>query len=117
LALALAALGLYGVISYAVAQRRREMGIRMALGASPGGVRGLVLREGLALCGLGAVLGLGAAFVGGRFMAGLLFGVTPYDAATYGLVLLTIAGVGSLACWLPARDASRVDPSVILREA
>ncbi|MPZ18750.1 MAG: FtsX-like permease family protein [Luteitalea sp.] len=117
LALALAALGLYGVISYAVAQRRREMGIRMALGASPGGVRGLVLREGLGLCGLGAVLGLGAAFVGGRFVAGLLFGVTPYDAATYGLVLLTIAAVGTLACWLPARHASRVDPSVILRDA
>jgi putative ABC transport system permease protein len=117
LALALAAVGVYGVVSYAVAQRTREIGIRMALGAAPASVRGLVVREGMLLCGGGLALGIAGAFVLGRFAAGLLFGVTPYDGSTYLSVVFTILGIGLLACWLPATRASRVDPSIVLRDA
>jgi putative ABC transport system permease protein len=117
LALALAAVGVYGVASYAVAQRTREIGIRMALGAPPAGVRGLIVGEGMLLCGAGLILGLVVAFALGRLIAGLLFGVTPYDGATYLFVLLTITAIGLVACWLPAMRASRVDPSIALRDA
>jgi putative ABC transport system permease protein len=117
LALALAAVGVYGVVSYTVAQRTREIGIRMALGAAPWGVLGLIVREGMTLCGLGLVLGLGAALAVGRVVSGLLFGVTPYDGPTYLWVIVTIAAIGLLACWLPALRAARVDPSIALRDA
>jgi len=117
LALALAGVGLYGVISYAVAQRRREMSLRIALGASPAGVRGLVVREGMQLCLLGVAIGLAGAFVLGRIIAGLLFGVPPHDPATYALVIVTIGVICLFACWLPALRASRVNAARISREA
>ena len=116
LALALAGVGLYGVISYAVAQRRHEMSLRIALGASRVGVRWLVVREGMQLCLLGIAAGLAGAFVVGRIIAGLLFGVPPHDPATYALVIVTICVSCLLACWLPALQASRVDAARISRE-
>lgn len=117
LALGLAAVGVYGVVSYAVAQRQREMGIRLALGAAPGRVRGPVIGESIRLCAIGIVLGLGGAFALARAMSGLLFGVPAHDPITFLLVTLTISGVCLLACWLPAVQASRVNPITVLRDA
>jgi putative ABC transport system permease protein len=117
LALGLAGVGVYGVVSYAVAQRKREMGIRMALGSGPRGVRALIVGEGMQLCAWGVALGLAGAFVLGRVLDGLLFGVAPHDPATYAFVVLTIAAICLAACWLPARQASRVNPATILRDA
>jgi putative ABC transport system permease protein len=115
LALLLAAVGVYGVISYAVAQRTREMGVRMALGAAPAAVRALVIREGLTLCAIGVGVGMLGALALGRVAQSLLFGVTPHDMATYFVVLIVIVGTVVLACWLPALRASRVSPTVALR--
>ncbi len=115
LALTLASVGVYGVISYAVAQRTREMGVRIALGAAPSSVRGLIVREGLTLCAIGLVLGLVAALAVGRFLATFLFGVTPYDLPTYASVFAVILATALAACWLPAVRASRVDPTTSLR--
>jgi putative ABC transport system permease protein len=115
LSLVLAVLGIYGVLSYGVAQRTQELGIRMALGAQPGDVIRLVVRNGLALVGIGLALGT-AAFVGlGRVLAALLYGVGPRDPLTLlgGIALLMLAAL--LACWLPARRATRVDPVRALR--
>jgi putative ABC transport system permease protein len=117
LALGLASVGVYGVVSYAVTQRQREMGIRLALGAAPGRVRGLVIGESMRLCAIGIVLGLGGAFALARAMSGLLFGVPAHDPITFLLVTLTIGGVCLLACWLPAVQASRVNPITVLRDA
>jgi putative ABC transport system permease protein len=113
--LLLAAVGVYGVISYAVAQRTREMGVRMALGAAPSAVRGLVIREGLTLCAMGVGIGVVGALALGRLASGLLFGVTAYDSATYAVVLAVIVTTVVLACWLPAFRASRISPTVALR--
>jgi putative ABC transport system permease protein len=115
LALGLAAVGIYGVISYAVAQRAREMGIRQALGATPGEVRRLIVGEGMRLCAIGAAVGLAGAFALGRQASSLLFGVTPHDGATYALVIATIAAIGLAACWAPARRASQVPPAGVLQ--
>lgn len=115
LALLLAAVGIYGVLSYTVAQRRGEIGVRLALGAPPAGVRRLVVAEGMALAGLGAVLGCAAAFCLARFMASLLFGIQVADLPTYGSVALLILAVSLAACYLPARRASAVDPLEALR--
>jgi putative ABC transport system permease protein len=117
LALGLAAVGVYGVVGYAVAQRQREMGIRLALGAAPRRVRGLVVAESMRLCIAGVVVGLGGAFVLARAIEGLLFGVVPYDPSTYTIVTLTIVVICLIACWLPARQAARVNPVTILRDA
>jgi predicted permease len=115
LALVLAAVGIHGVLSYTVAQRTREIGIRVALGASPQAVTWLVWGQGakLTLLGLavGLVLGVGSA----RLLAGLLFGVTANDAATFAAVLAVLGVVGALSTWLPVRRAARVDPLVALR--
>lgn len=116
LAVLLAAVGVYGVLSYAVSQRTREMGVRMALGAAPGRVRSLIVREGMRLCLGGALIGLAGAFALGRLGSSLLFEVRPYDGSTYGLVVLVVVGIGLLACWLPALRASRVDPLLALRQ-
>lgn len=116
LALTLASIGLYGIMAYAVNGRRREIGLRMALGATQGGVLGLILRQGMSLVFTGVVLGLAAALVVGRFLSGMLFGLNAIDPLSIlgaAAVLLTVA---LLACYLPARWASRVDPSVALRE-
>jgi ABC-type antimicrobial peptide transport system permease subunit len=115
LALLLAAVGVYGVISYSVAQRTREMGVRLALGAAPAAVRWLVVRESMSLCVAGAALGTIVALALGRVAQTLLFGVTPYDAATYGTVLTVLFVTVGVASWLPARRASRVSPTVALR--
>ncbi len=115
LALFLAATGLYGVLTYSVSQRRREMGIRGALGATRAGLLGLVLREGLLLTVTGLVLGLGVALAVTRLMASLLFGVTPLDALSFAAAPLALLGVAAAACLIPARRAAAVDPAEALR--
>ena len=114
-ALALAAAGIYGVLAASVAERRREIGVRAALGASRGSLVGMVLREGLALAGLGAVLGLAGAAAASRALSALLFGVSRHDPAAYLGVLALLAAVALLACGIPAWNALRVDPASTLR--
>jgi predicted permease len=116
LALLLAAIGTYGVLSFMVAERRREIGIRMALGADQGVVLGQVMKQGLLLTTIGIVAGLGGAFALNRLIASLLFGVQPTDMTTIVAVVATITLVAAVACLLPAWRASRVDPNVVLRD-
>jgi predicted permease len=113
--LVLGALGLYGVIAYVVSLRTRELGLRMALGAEPSAVLGLVLRDGVTLAAIGIVAGLAAFAVVGRFLRGLLFGVAPDDPATLLSVVAVIVLVAAVASWLPAWRASRIDPLEALR--
>jgi putative ABC transport system permease protein len=114
-ALALAAIGTYGVLSYAVQQRTREIGIRMALGAQVGQVLRMILGQGAALVGVGLVLGTLGALGLQKVLASLLFDVAPTDPLIFGVVLMVLAVVALLACWWPARRAARVDPLVALR--
>ena len=114
-ALVLAASGLFGVIAYSVAQRTREVGIRLALGAQRRDVRRLVLRQGIKLAGLGIAVGLAGAVAVTRLLRAWLFGVSPLDPASFLAIPLLLLGVAWLACWLPARRAARVDPIVALR--
>jgi predicted permease len=116
LALLLAAIGTYGVLSYMVAERRREIGIRMALGADQGSVLGQVMRQGLTLTTIGILVGLAGALALNRLIASLLFGVQPTDTVTMVAVVATITLVAAIACALPAWRASRVDPNVVLRD-
>jgi predicted permease len=115
LATILAAVGLFALMAYAVAQRHREFGLRMALGATPENLQWLVLRRGLRLAALGVLLGLGAAWGLTRFLQSLLFETSPHDPLTYGAVAVGLLGVAALACWLPARRAAKVDPMEALR--
>ncbi|HSG80635.1 MAG TPA: ADOP family duplicated permease, partial [Gemmatimonadota bacterium] len=115
LALMLAALGIYGVLSYAVAQRTREFGVRMALGADAAALRRMVMREAGVTALLGTGLGLAGAFAITRVMSGLLFGVTPTDPATFGGAIAVLVGVALAASWLPAARATRVDPMQAMR--
>ena len=115
-ALLLGAIGIYGVTSYIVSQRTRELGVRMALGAQQQDVLGFVLRHGLVLAGLGVVVGLGMSFGVTRLMSALLYGVNPVDPMTYGLVAVAVTSTALLASYLPARRAARVDPIEALRE-
>jgi predicted permease len=114
-AVLLAVIGLYGVMSYTVNQRSREIGIRMALGARGSAVVAMVLRGGMRLAAAGLVLGVVLAFAATRLLAGLLFGVQPADPATYATVALLLAMVALAACVVPARRAARVDPLIALR--
>jgi len=114
-ALALGMIGLYGVIAYLVAQRTREIGVRLALGAVGRDIQGLVMRQGLTVTLIGVAVGLLAAVGLTRWMAALLFGVSPTDVLTLGSVALILVLVALAACWLPAHRASRVDPLVALR--
>ena len=114
-ALTLAAIGLYGVLSFVVARRTQEIGVRLAIGAAPGTVRSLVLKQGMALVWLGLLIGIPAALGASRLLQGLLFQVSPADVRTHVFVPAVLALVGLLACWIPARRATRVDPLRALR--
>jgi putative ABC transport system permease protein len=115
LALALAVLGVYGVVSYAVARRTREVGIRLAVGASPAGVVRLLMREGMTLVVVGAVIGLVLGFAATRLLEALLFGVRAADPLTFVGAPLLLLAVGAVASLLPARRASRIDPARVLK--
>ncbi len=115
LGLALALVGLYSVVSYAAAQRTNEIGIRMALGAAQGDILKMILRQGVGVLGIGLGIGLLLALLGTRAIANLFVGVKPNDPLTFGVVAILLAVIALLACWIPARRATRVDPLVALR--
>jgi putative ABC transport system permease protein len=115
LALLLASIGVYGVMAYAVSQRTRELGIRLALGATTHEVRSMVFRQGLSLTILGVVVGMAGAVGVTRLVANLLFNMSPIDPVTFTIIPIVLLAVASLAIYLPARRASRVDPVVALR--
>jgi ABC-type antimicrobial peptide transport system permease subunit len=115
-ALLLASLGLYGTISYGVARRVSELGVRMALGAARSAVLWLVMREALALVVIGGLIGLPLAFAAGRSLGTLLYGVPPLDPVSYGGGAALLAFVAGIAAWLPAYRASRIDPMLALRK-
>ena len=115
LALLLAALGIYGVLAAVVAQRTNEIGIRIALGAEPARVLALVLRQGVALAVVGVVIGLAGALAASRAIRSLLFSVSATDPAVFAAVALTLTAVAAVACYLPARRATRIDPVAALR--
>jgi putative ABC transport system permease protein len=115
IALTLASIGLYGVIAYSVTQRTHEMGIRMALGASPGAILKLIVGQGLAVAVPGIVIGLIGGLILTRLMSGLLFGVSATDLPTYAGGAAVVALVAMLACYVPARRASKLHPMTALR--
>jgi putative ABC transport system permease protein len=114
-ALLLAAIGIYGLMAYSVQQRTQEIGIRMALGASPQKLRGMVVRQGMLLAGIGLVIGVGAALGLTRLMTQMIYGVKTWDPTTFVSVMVVLSAVSLLATYVPARRASRVDPIVALR--
>lgn len=115
IALLLSSVGLYATMAYAVRRRTREIGLRVAIGASSGSVARLVLAQGVRQLGLGVAIGLAGAFGLARVLKALLFRVSPTDPATFAAIAGILLAVGLLACWLPARAALKVDPTVALR--
>jgi ABC-type antimicrobial peptide transport system permease subunit len=115
-ALVLATLGMYGVLSYSVSQRTGEIGIRMALGADQGRVLRLILRQGMFLAGLGIIFGIGISFAATRVLTSLLYGIKPNDPATFAAVSAFLAAIAFAASYLPARRAVSIDPARALRE-
>jgi putative ABC transport system permease protein len=116
IALALAVVGIYGVLMESVAQRVPEIGVRMALGATAAGVMRMFLRQGGWMIGIGVALGTAAAFGLSGVMASFVFGVPPTDPVSFGVAVLAVTAAGLLACTIPARRASRVDPVIALRQ-
>ncbi len=116
LALSLAAVGIYGLMSYSVEQRTQEIGIRMALGANQGRIMRLILGQSMILAAIGTVVGLVAAFFVTRLLAGLLFGMKSTSPLTYSAVVVILAAVALFAAFVPARRATRVDPMLALRQ-
>jgi ABC-type antimicrobial peptide transport system permease subunit len=114
-ALLLASLGIFGVLAYSVEQRRREFAIRTALGAQPLRLLVMVMRQGLWPVAFGLAVGIIAALLGGSLLQSLVFGISPLDPLTFVAVTLMIAGVGLVACYIPARHAMLHDPAVVLR--
>ena len=115
LALLLAAIGIFGVISYSVSQRTAEIGVRIALGATPGDVAQVILKQGAVVTGIGIAVGMGAAAWLARYLRTELYGVSAVDPAVYAVVAVTLAAVAMAASWIPARRAMKVDPAVALR--
>jgi ABC-type antimicrobial peptide transport system permease subunit len=113
--LLLAAIGLYGVMSYSVRLRTREIGIRMVLGAEAGGVQRLIVGQGMRLALIAVAIGLPLALLVAKLFGAILYGVRPHDLMTFTAVPLFLAAVASLACWIPARRAARVEPARVLR--
>jgi putative ABC transport system permease protein len=116
LALALASIGLYGIMAYSVNQRKREIGLRMAIGAARANVLRLILRQGMSLVIQGVVIGFAAALLVGRALSRMLYGISATDPLSIAGAAAALLTVALLACYLPARWASRVDPLVALRE-
>jgi predicted permease len=115
LGLILAVVGVYSVVSYAAAQRTHEIGIRMALGAEPRDILRMVLRQSIAIVALGLAIGVAAAFAGTRAIGNLIVGIKPTDPVTFVSVIVLLSGIALVACWIPARRATRVSPLTALR--
>jgi putative ABC transport system permease protein len=116
LALLLASIGIYGVLSYLTGQRTQEIGVRMALGAARLDVLRLILRDGARMVATGAVIGLAASLGLTQLMSNMLFGVKPTDLPTFSLVIAALSSIALLACYIPARRAMNIDPAIALRE-
>jgi putative ABC transport system permease protein len=114
-ALLLGTIGIYGVVSYSVTQRTGEIGVRLAMGAEPGGITRMILRQGGIVTLMGALVGLMAALTGSRLIQSLLFGVSARDPVIFAGTTLFLLGVALMACWLPARRAARLSPLEALR--
>jgi putative ABC transport system permease protein len=114
-AVVITVIGIYGVISSTVSQRRHEIGLRMALGAERSNVVNSIMKKGLILTGLGVIVGLGSSLVLSRFLNTLLYNVSPVDIASYILVVVVVSVVSLLACYIPARRAAKIDPMEALR--
>jgi putative ABC transport system permease protein len=111
----LVASGIYGILSGSVTERIREIGVRLALGASPGNILRLILRQGMTLTAIGSAVGLAGAALASRALVTLLFGISRLDSTTYLGVIALLAGVSMIACWMPAWRAAHVDPAITLR--
>jgi putative ABC transport system permease protein len=116
LALVLVCIGIYGVLAYAVAQQTREIGVRVALGATPASAFAFVLRDGLRITAVGLIVGLGVALLLTRYMQGLLFEVEPFNPAVFASVTMLLTLVATVACAVPAARATRVEPAMVLRD-